>query len=82
MEADVQEEAVENPTLYLEITVWKVVRIILVVVEAVVEIVMEIMDRIVEVRMYLGYECLIRLTFFYLNYLESHLHIPHSLLFN
>ena len=32
--------------------------------------------------MYLGYECLIRLTFFYLNYLESHLHIPHSLLFN
>ena len=82
MEADVQEEAVENPTLYLEITVWKVVRIILVVGEAVVEIVMEIMDRIVEVRMYLGYECLIRLTFFYLNYLESHLHIPHSLLFN
>ena len=64
MEADVQEEAVENPTLYLEITVWKVVRIILVVGEAVVEIVMEIMDRIVEVRMYLGYECLIRVTFF------------------
>ena len=50
MEAEDQEEAVENPTLVLEITVWKVVANKIIQEEVAVEVVdMEIMEE-VEVR--------------------------------
>ena len=54
MEAEDQEEAVENPTLVPEITVWKVVANKIIHVEVAVEVVdMEIVEEVVVRKLFL-----------------------------